>query len=232
MRGKFIVFEGIDGSGKSTRAKIAFEYLKNLGVNVVFLTEPAKGFLGERIREIVTSLENPVSLLAQVFLFSANRAHFYETVIKPKLEEGIWIVMDRSWISTIAYQGYGEGYGDPALLDQIDLITKMATKGIDFDLCILCDISVEAALTRISNRGAKTDYFESKRIDFAKRMRQGYLESIKRYPNLKFFVLGTERNADGNVVIMEDEIKNILKLYLGGGLVLWKYCRIKGRMRF
>jgi len=215
-KGKLLVFEGIDGSGKSTRAVIAFEYLKKIGLTVLFLTEPAKGFLGEKIREIVMFSNERISLLSQVFLFSANRAHFYETVIEPALNIGTWIVMDRSWISTIAYQGWGEGFGDSNILDSIDLITQMAIKKIKFDLCVLCDLSVEVALQRIATRGQKKDYFEKKQIDYAERMRKGYLDAITRYSDLNFHVLDTGDNLNGDVIVMEKQIENILNSFLKG----------------
>jgi dTMP kinase len=209
-RGKFIIFEGIDGSGKSTRSQIAVEYLKEQNIDVLFLSEPAKGFLGSAIKQILIYPEEELSLLAQILLFSANRANCYHQVIGPALDLGTWVVMDRSWLSTVAYQGYGIGKEDKRLLANIELITKIVTEEINFDLCILCDINPQVALQRVSKRGDKKDFYENQDDSVLERIRRGYLECIKKYPELNFVVLDTEKNIDGNELVMKKEIEEIL----------------------
>ncbi len=215
-RGKFFVFEGVDGSGKSTRSQIAVNYLESLGLKVLFLAEPVKNVVGDAIRKIVGQSEEKLPLLAQAFLFSANRAYAYETIIRPALEDGTWIVMDRSWLSTISYQGYGEGFGDKSLLKALDTITQIAIKETFFDFCVICDISVSTALDRINLRGNKKDYFEKQNSEYLDRVRQGYLDALERYSYLKFYILNTENNTKGDVEIMKSEIMDLLKPYLGG----------------
>lgn len=220
-KGKFFVFEGSDGSGKSTRKNIATEYLISLGINVVSLAEPIKNEIGGAIRKIASNAEKKLPFLAQAFLFTANRAYSYEEIIQPALMAGNWVVMDRSWLSTIVYQGYAEGFGNKSILDTLDIMTKIAIKETVFDLCVLCDAPTKTLFSRIGQRGQKKDYFEQKDMAFFERVRNGYLKCVERYPHLNFHVLDTEKNVNGDMEIATKEIREILKPYLGG--YIWKF---------
>lgn len=173
-RGRFIVFEGIDGSGKTTQAKAIADWLPTSGLlpegaKVVLTREPGATALGQGIRDILLhGKAGSVSPLAELLLFAADRAHHVETVIKPALERGDWVVCDRFTGSTVAYQGYGRGHD----LELIGQINKISTQGIEPDLVIWLMIHPDVALQRL----AGSDTFEKEGLDFAWRVHSGYVD--------------------------------------------------------
>ena len=111
-RGKFITFEGPEGSGKSTQSSAAVEYLQSTGISVIHKREPGGTSVGEAIRHLLQHdvAGEALDPLAELFLFEACRAQLVNTVIRPALEEGTWVVCDRFIDSTVAYQGYARGF--------------------------------------------------------------------------------------------------------------------------
>lgn len=106
MRGKLIVFEGIDGSGKTTQARRLREHLEKKGVSVVAAREPGGTSLGEEVRRMLLDKERlGMSAMVELFLFSAARAQLCEQVLRPALAEGRTVILDRFWPSTVVYQG-------------------------------------------------------------------------------------------------------------------------------
>ena len=104
-----ITFEGIDGSGKTTHFKRLHEYLLEKNIKVKTFREPGGTQLSEKIREILLDTEVDINDLSELLLFEASRADLIEKQIKPALAEGYWVVLDRFFDSTMAYQGYGRG---------------------------------------------------------------------------------------------------------------------------
>lgn len=170
--GIFISFEGIEGTGKTTQARLLSERLVEKGYEVILTHEPGGTVIGNRIREILLHVDHMgMSYMTELLLYNADRAQHLNEKILPAVNDGKIVVTDRFTDSTIAYQGYGRGI-DIELLKSIDLI---AAGGIRPDLTILFDIDVETGLKR--NREInKVDRLELEDIEFHKKVREGYLK--------------------------------------------------------
>lgn len=170
--GKLITFEGIDGSGKSTQAQKALEFLKERGEKCKLLREPGGTPVGEAIRKILLApAESGISInrYAEFLLFAASRAELCRWVVKPLLKQGFTVLLDRFGDSSLAYQGYGHGVD----LDFIRHTNEVATDGMKPDLSILFDIEVETAFARLESGN---DRIENEGINFFKRVREGFLK--------------------------------------------------------
>jgi len=169
----FITFEGGEGSGKSTQARVLHRCLLRMGLPAVLTHEPGGTPLGNRLRRWLKG-EGDIDPQAELLLFNASRAHLIARVIRPALDSGSIVICDRFAESTIAYQGYGRGLS----LDLIETTNSIATQGLRPDLIVLLDIPVEQGLARkrISDR------FEREDIAFHQRVRRGYLEMAKKEP--------------------------------------------------
>lgn len=182
-RGRFIVFEGIDGSGKTTQAKAIAEWLPASGLlpegkKVVLTREPGGTEIGQSIREMVLHGKAYLDPLAELLLFAADRAQHVATVIKPALDRGDWVVCDRFTGSTMAYQGSGRGH-DYSLIEQVNQISSgfsARKEGVRPDLILLLDLEHELAVKRMSGG----DRFESEKIEFIKRVRRGYIRQARK----------------------------------------------------
>ncbi|MFH1259048.1 MAG: dTMP kinase [Elusimicrobiota bacterium] len=184
-RGFFITFEGIDGCGKTTQAKLLAEYLKTEGFAVLHTREPGGNNLAEKIREIVLDPEHKISPLAELFLYQAARSEHTELIIIPALAAGKTIICERYTDATIAYQGFGRGLP----LKIIQQLNAIATKNIKPQLTILLDLRPESGLNRrMARTNQKTDRLENENIAFHRRVRQGYLRLAKSEPGrIKIF---------------------------------------------
>ena len=170
--GIFIVFEGGEGSGKSTQAKALHRNLLRHGYPVLLTREPGGTPLGERIRRILKGRAT-LTPLAEEFLFSAARTQLLQQVVRPALAQGTTVISDRYVPSTIAYQGYGRGLN----LATVRQVTEEATQGLQPDVVVLLDQPPALGLER--KHGKEPDRFESEDLKFHQRVRQGYLEQAK-----------------------------------------------------
>jgi dTMP kinase len=181
MSGKLIVFEGVEGAGKTTQIYQTAAWLEtqiDRDRAVMITREPGGTKLGQQIRQILLDdVDNCVSDRTELLLYAADRAQHVETLIRPHLDRGDIVLCDRFTDSTIAYQGYGRGF-DLAEIDRINLI---ATGGLQSDLTLWLDLDVTIGLERVSLRG-KPDRMERATLDFHQRVRQGYQELAKIYP--------------------------------------------------
>ncbi len=173
--GYFITFEGADGCGKTTQIQLIKEYLDKKNIENILTREPGGSDLGVHLRKILLHYENPVSNIAETFLYLADRAQHIEYKIKPALESGKIVLCDRHTDSTIAYQGYGREQN----IDEIKHLNSIATAGVIPDLTIVFDIDTEIAQKRL--QGEK-DRLEAEGIEFHKKLRHGYLEIAKNDP--------------------------------------------------
>ncbi len=164
-RGRFVVFEGIDASGKSTQARRVAE---DRGARFTF--EPGDTPLGADLRRWLLDASAPMSPVTESLLMLADRSHHAATVIEPELAAGRPVVSDRYWASSIAYQGYGGGV-DLALLHAA---TELAIGDCRPDVTVLLDVPVEVADER--RLRDHRDRFESADVAFHERVRAGYLE--------------------------------------------------------
>ncbi|WP_058913985.1 dTMP kinase [Entomohabitans teleogrylli] len=176
MGSKFIVIEGLEGSGKTTARTLITETLQGLGItDLVFTREPGGTLLAEKLRDLVLGVkaagDEVVTDKAEVLMFYAARIQLVENVIKPALARGAWVIGDRHDLSTQAYQGGGRGI-DPHLLKTL----RDAVLG-DFspDLTLYLDVTPEVGLRRARARG-ELDRIEQESLDFFNRTRARYLE--------------------------------------------------------
>ena len=187
MHGKFITFEGIDGSGKSTQLRMLAGALRQRSIDVITTCEPGGTPLGRRLRESFLETEETVAPLAELLLFAADRAQHVELLIKPALEEGRIVISDRYADATAAYQGAGRGFPESVVADVI----KLATSGLKPDLTLFFDISVENALSRTKSRketGERVNRMDVETAEFYSRVRDAYLE-IAAKENDRFSVI-------------------------------------------
>lgn len=177
MKGTFITFEGIDGCGKSTQCEMLKDYLKERGVDFIFVREPGGTVIGERIREILLDKKNSqMTSRTELLLFEAVRAQITDEVIKPALEEGKIVLCDRFFDSSSAYQGMARGMG----MEFVSDLNMAATGGLKPDITFFFDISAEEALERRGKRGEASDRIELAGLKFQEDVRAGYLELAKR----------------------------------------------------
>jgi len=178
MKGIFISFEGIEGTGKSTQAKLLYQHLIDKGHEVILTEEPGGTQIGLKVREVLLSVDHKgMTPLTELLLYNASRTQHIQEVILPAIERGAIVITDRFSDSTFAYQGYGRGI-DLGLLDSID---RIATHCLRPDLTILLDIDAETGLMR--NKGInKIDRLELEDIEFHKRVRDGYHKLAAKDP--------------------------------------------------
>lgn len=205
-KGYFITFEGADGCGKTTQIELLDKFLKEKGLKTLVTLEPGASDLGKDLRQILLHYEKPVSDEAEMFMYLADRAQHAQMIIKPALEDKKIVLCDRYTDSTVAYQGYGRE-GD---IEQINILNKIATKGLKSDLTILFDVESEIAQSRL---GKTKDRLESQGMEFHKKVRKGYLELAKQEPQ-------RIKVIDANKSINEvwHDVKKIVEELLG----LWK----------
>ena len=178
MSACFITFEGIEGAGKTTHMQFACTYLEKQGVSVVQTREPGGTVLGERIRTLLLDDELPaMAAKTELMLMFAARVEHIDKVIQPALTQGHWVLSDRFYDASYAYQGYGRGM-DLALIDQLKSFSVGELKP---DLSLLFDLDLETSAARVTGRG-KADRFEQEQADFFSKVRAGYLALAKQEP--------------------------------------------------
>ena len=193
----FISFEGIEGCGKSTQAKRLVDHLKNLAIPAILTLEPGGTRIGQDIRMVLLDTRNQIlSPLAELLLYAADRAQHVDEVIKPALADGKWVVCDRFFDATVAYQGYARGQ-DIAL---IKTLNKKATSGIQPDMTFLVECPVEIGLERAFKRNKIMQQegqarFEKEKMEFHEAVRGGYLAIAGDEPE-RFIVVDGTLNED------------------------------------
>jgi dTMP kinase len=211
LRGRFITFEGIDGSGKSTQLRMLASDLRLKGYHVQTTMEPGGTPLGRRLREAFLETEETVAPLAELLLFAADRAQHVELLIKPALEEGKIVISDRYADATVAYQGAGRGFPET----MINQVVKIATGGLKPDLTIFFDVTIERAILRTDSRdesGEKKNRMDRETTEFYSRVRKGYLK-IAEKEKKRFVVI----DANGSVEEVHARVLEVVDRFLGIG---------------
>jgi len=187
-----ITLEGGEGAGKSSQAAQLGAHLRAIRRQVIISREPGGTELGERIRALT---REPASLLAELFLFEAARAQLVAGVVRPALDGGAVVILDRYADSTLAYQGYGRGF-DLQLLAELN---RLASDGMKPDLTIVLDCPVETGLDRTRRRARgdvrRPDRFEGEEVDFHRKVRAGFLAIAKAEPG-RVTVVDSARDLD------------------------------------
>jgi len=172
QRGMFIVFEGIDGSGKTTQVKLLAERLSKEGREVVVTREPGGTRIGGQIRELLLNPANrEITYRAEAMLYAADRAQHVGEKILPALKAGRIVICDRFTGSTLAYQGGGRGI-DREFLNRLN---QLAVSGVHPDMVFLLDVPPRVGLERLADNGTSMDRLESEGILFYNRVRETYL---------------------------------------------------------
>ena len=197
-RGIFITFEGPECAGKTTQIRLLKSYFESLGREAVVTREPGGTEVGEELRQIVKHHISavPVTDEAEVLLFAASRAQHVAELIKPALHRGAVVICDRFFDSTTAYQGYARGLD----MDFINKLNSFAIAGTVPDITILLDLTAEESMDRSSRREETLfveDRIESEKIDFHKRVREGFLK------------IAAQESERVKIVPAIDEIENI-----------------------
>ena len=205
MTGRFIVLDGIDGCGKSTQIRHLAQWLPASGLmpstaRLICTREPGGTPLGQSIRELLlhTEADQVPSVTAELLLYAADRAQHVDSVIRPALLRGDWVLSDRFAGSTLAYQVYGRGLDRPL----ITRLESIATTGLEPDLTVWLMVPVEVSLQR--RHGEKEDRIEAEGRAFLHRVADG------------FSVLAEQRNwcrldAQQSVSQLSQELEQILR---------------------
>ena len=192
MTGKFITFEGIDGSGKSTQLAMLARELRFLGHEVLTTREPGGTPLGEHLRAAFLETTGPVAPMAELLSFAADRAQHVEHFIKPGVADGKIVISDRYADATFAYQGAGRGFTE----DQVNSVIALATGGLKPDLTLFFDITPEEAIRRMADRrDAKRNRMDDETEEFYSRVREAYLGIAEREPE-RFVVIDASGGID------------------------------------
>ncbi len=220
----FIVFEGCEGSGKTSQARILYGRLCQSRQRARILHEPGDTALGDALRTLITAprqtlfsgwrhsltrpladsqlaakdLWLPIVPEAELFLFTAARAQFVQERLKPLLQKNVIVVCDRFTYSTMAYQGYGCGLD----LKFVASVNELVTQGLEPDLVILLDVEPSKGLAR-KRKTAEVTKFEAQELDFHQRVRQGYLEMAQKDPARWFVINASKPKAEISKLIWE-----------------------------
>lgn len=180
---KFFVFEGLDGAGKSTLIQKVQTYLQSHSRQVELVRDPGSTTLGEKLRNLVLDPVWSPASRTEVLMYQAARAQLVSEKIRPFLEKKTWVLSDRFYSSTIAFQCYAR----ELKREDIDWLNRYACEGLEPNLVIFIDIPVEESAKRIQKRtaaiGTEQDRMEKENSAFHEKVRQGYLAQAKEDPD-------------------------------------------------
>ncbi len=202
-----ISFEGIDGSGKSTQARLLREYLVERGLNVHMVREPGGTPVSEQIRSILLNADLEIDPFAEMLLFSAARSQLARRKLTPILERGDIVICDRFFDSTTAYQGGGRRIADP---DWLDRFHRMVTGGLVPDRTFLIRVSLNTASMRMKDRNAGAlDRMEAAGSEFYERVREAYDEIARREPE-RILVIDGDQSPEAIHSIIRNDLRRFL----------------------
>ena len=213
MNGKFITFEGGEGSGKSTQVKLLAAYLQNKGADVLTTKEPGGTPEGKILRELlVTGDKDKFDAITECLLYYADRRNHLTKLVWPAIQEGKWVISDRFADSTEAYQYYG--YNKRVDYKTLENMYKIVAGDFKPDLTLILDIDPEVGMRRSFAKAQEMEVkelrFESRQLEFHQNLRQGFLAIAKREPK-RCVVL----NADKDIETLHREIVEVVQSRLG-----------------
>ena len=207
----FISFEGIEGCGKTTQVNLLIKYLEENNIPCLRTLEPGGTDIGLDIRKILLNSKNThLAPLTELILYAADRAQHVSEVIKPALDKGKWVVCDRFFDATVAYQGFGRGMN----MELIDYLNKQAAAGVCPDLTILMDCPEDIGLKRALMRNKIQNLedqgrFEKEKLEFHHMVRNGYLDLAEKYRD-RFRIIDASRSVEE----VKQDIKSLLASYI------------------
>jgi dTMP kinase len=188
----FITFEGIDLCGKSTQAKLLYDFFKKKKMKVILVREPGGTYISEKIRDILLDKDNhDMRYLTEFLLFSASRYQLVEQVIIPNLKKKFIVICDRYYDSSTAYQGFGGGID----LKMVDEINKFSTGDLVPDISFLININYKESLKRNFKIKKVPDRIEQKKISYYNKVVKGYLEIASKNKK-RFRVLDGKKSIE------------------------------------
>jgi dTMP kinase len=207
-RGVFVCFEGGEGAGKSTQARLLREWLLAAGYRVRLTFEPGDTPVGQQVRQIVLSPQTGVlSSSTEFLLYAADKAEHIETVVEPALAAGEVVITDRYVDSTLAYQGSGRTLE----LDEIEQIARWATNDLRPHVTVVLDIEPEHGLNRIGEQMRDRDRIEAESLDFHRRVRGAFLAMAKADPQ-HYLVLDAKAPIEELAGHIADRVRPLLTL--------------------
>lgn len=209
MKGRFITFEGGEGTGKTTQIKMLAEYLQSKGIEVILTKEPGGTPIGQELRTMLcTGDKDKFDAVAEALLYYADRRIHLQQKILPALAEGKWVISDRFADSTMAYQYYG--YNKRVPKQTLEELYKMTVGDFYPDMTIILDINPEIGLARSMARNStsvvKETRHESRGLEFHNNLRNGFLEIAKTAS--RYNVLNADKSIEelhGDIVKLIDE---------------------------
>jgi dTMP kinase len=208
----FITFEGIEGCGKTTQARLLAEHLRSAGREAVLTREPGGTELTEQIRALLADPESRLDRHAELLLFLADRAQHVASVIRPGLARGAVVISDRYSDSTMAYQGHGRGHD----LDWLRTLNAWACLDTVPDLTLWIDCDIETGVRRATKEtGGPGDRFESEPIEFHRRVRAGFVEQHAEAPDRI-----VRLDGDATIQVIAADVIRVVEAHLaaGGGI--------------
>ena len=204
MKNYFITFEGGEGSGKSTQIDFLSDFLKKKGAKVLSTREPGGTPSAEIIRDLVTKGDpNKWTPLTESLLMWASRTEHVEKLIRPSLEDGKWVLCDRFYHSTYAYQGIGHNLG----IEKMQAIKNIVLGDFKPDLTFVLDIDPFVGIERTKKRNSGEDRFEKMNIDFHNKLRHAFIEISKEDPH-RFVLIDGELDINSIFEIISNEVMN------------------------
>ena len=203
--GLWITFEGGDGSGKTTQARLLQEWVEASGRTVVRTREPGGTEVGDLIRDIVLHHRGDIAPRAEALLYAADRAHHVATHVRPALERGEVVIQDRYLDSSVAYQGAGR------VLDAAEIrdLSLWAADGALPDVTVLLDLDPATARARLDAADKPFDRLEAEKADFHTRVREGFLALAAAEPG-RFLVLDAAQPVDALAAAIRSRIAPLL----------------------
>ena len=196
-----VVFEGVEGSGKTTQTQILRDTLLGMNLPAITTREPGGTSSGELIRNLILEQED-LTPISELYLFNAARSLLIEQLVMPTLANGVHVIMDRFIYSTVAYQSYGRGIP----LETVQAVNNIASHHLQPDMVVLLDIPAEKALTR---RPDRQDRFERETLGFHEKIRDGYLTMARSNRN-NWLVVSADLEPDEIASIVWEKVEALI----------------------
>jgi dTMP kinase len=209
LEGKFITFEGGEGSGKTTQIQYIAGLAEEHGIDCLVTREPGGTDIGRKIRAVLLdSVNNELTPLAELLLYSSDRAVHVQTFLRPSLKEGKLVLCDRYFDSTTVYQGYAGGLDIGVVMKMNDIASDGLTPDLTFYLDIHPEIGIKRSLKQLAKSDLNESRFEEKTIQYHKRVQEGFHKLAESHPD-RFRVI----DASPAKETVSGHIKKILEDY-------------------